>query len=321
MENNIVILDGFTANHGDLSWESLNDFGKVKIYERTPSNLLIERAKEANIILTNKMVFNEEVLAQLPQLKCICVLATGFNNIDILATQKRGIIACNVAGYSPPSVAQHVFALILAMSNQVIAHHNSVQQGKWASSPDWCYSLQTIPEWEGKTMGIYGLGQIGQKVAKIALAFGMKVIAHHKHPIRDAMSGVDFVDTDTLFAQSDVLSLHAPLNKESQGIINITNLKKMKLSAFLINTGRGGLVVEKDLKKALEEQIIAGAGIDVLSSEPPKEGNVLIGVENCIITPHIAWASQASRKRLIEETIKNVQAFLNGKPRNWVNPK
>jgi glycerate dehydrogenase len=321
---NIVILDGHTANPGDLSWSALEALlapfvGKLTIFDRTPPELVAERAAHADIVLTNKAVMPAETLAQLPRLRLISVTATGYNVVDVAAAQRLGITVCNVRGYAADAVAQHVFAMVMAVSNRIAEHSQHAKAGGWANSPDWSYTLSPIWELAGKTMGIYGFGQIGQRVADIALAFGMKVVAHHKHPERDQRPGVAFVTFDDLLAQSDVLSLHAPLTAENQGIINQGSLAQMKRSALLINTGRGGLVVEADLKTALENGTIAAAGLDVLSEEPPRNGNILLGVSNCLITPHIAWATREARQRLIAESVENVRAFLEGTPRNLVD--
>jgi glycerate dehydrogenase len=316
---NIVILDGYTLNPGDLNWEGFEAFGDIKIYDRTPEDKVIERAINADILIVNKVNLTLQVLDQLPKLKCICVLATGFNNVDTIAARKKSIPVCNVRGYSSESVTQHVFALILELFNEVAAHHNSVLNKDWSNCPDFSYTLNPIMELSGKTMGIYGFGRIGQAVAKIGLAFGMNIIAKHKHPERDKMEGVEFVDTDHLFINSDIISLHAPLTEESTGLINAQSLQKMKPTAFLINTARGGFIIEKDLKSALESGTIAGAALDVLSAEPPSEDHLLIGIKNCLITPHVAWASVEARQRLMKETIQNIQAFLKGVPRNMVN--
>jgi glycerate dehydrogenase len=315
---NIVVLDGHTANPGDLSWSALAELGQLTVHARTPPELVAERAADADIVLTNKAVLDEKTLAQLPRLRLICVTATGYNVVDVAAAQKQGIAVCNVRGYAADSVAQHVFAMVLALTNRIAEHSQHAKSGGWASSPDWSYTLAPIWEMAGKTMGIYGFGQIGQRVADIALAFGMRVIATHKHPGRDQRPGVAFVDFDDLLAQSDVLSLHAPLSAENQGIMNDSAFAQMRSSAIFINTGRGGLVVEADLRKALEGGIIAAAGLDVLSEEPPKNGNPLLGVKNCLITPHNAWAAREARQRLIAETVENVRAFLAGRPRNLV---
>lgn len=314
----IVILDGYTTNPGDLNWDELARFGELTVYDRTPAPLLLERAAGAEILLTNKVVLDGKSLSQLNDLRFISVLATGFNVVDTVAAKESGILVSNVRGYAAQSAAQHVFALLLELTNRVNAHHRSVQAGDWGRTDDFSYTLSPTLELAGKTMGIYGFGQIGQRVANIALGFGMRVISHHKHPERDARPGVEFVAFETLLTESDVLSLNAPLTSDNQGIINSMSISKMKNSAYLINTGRGGLVVESDLKIALESGQLAGAGLDVISEEPPKNGNLLFGVKNCIITPHMAWATQEARALLITETVKNVKAYLEGKPRNLV---
>ena len=315
----IVILDGHVANPGDLSWNTISEQGSLTIHQRTEDDLVMERAKDADIVIVNKTSLDKKILAQLPQLKLICTLATGYNNIDIDAANHFGIIVCNAVGYSSPSVAQHVFALLLELINRVGLHNETVQQNGWANSIDWCYWKSPMMELSGKTMGIYGYGKIGEQVANIALAFGMKVIAVRRSNQAPANPNVQLVDLETLFQESDVLSLHAPLTIENTGIINQTNLGLMKKSAYLINTGRGGLVNEIDLKKALQNGQIAGAGLDVLSQEPPPVDHLLLGTPNCLITPHHAWATKESRGRLIEIVAANIQAFLAGKPQNVVN--
>ncbi len=315
----IVVLDGYTLNPGDLSWQPLKDIGDTIVFEHSTRAETLERAINADIILTNKAVIDADMLEQLPQLRCICVLATGFNNIDTEAASAKNIPVCNVAGYSTTAVAQHVFALLLELTNRVGDHNQDVQTGGWAKNRDFSYTLSPIPELAGKTIGIYGFGRIGQQVARIAQAFGMKALAKHKHPERDAMPGVEFVDMKTLFAQSDVVTLHAPLTEKNAGVVNYDLLASMKSTAYLINTARGGLINEPDLRSALEKNVIAGAGLDVLSQEPPSKEHPLIGLSNCVITPHIAWASVEARQKLMDETVKNVEAFLRGEPRNVVN--
>jgi glycerate dehydrogenase len=315
---NIVVLDGHTMNPGDLSWEPLEALGNLKVYDQTPSGQVPDRAKGAEILLTNKVILNEKIFEELPKLRFISVMATGYNVVDVEAAKERGIVVSNVRGYAANSVAQHVFALLLEMTNQAAAHSRDVAAGGWQKSPYWSYNLQTTWELAGKTMGIYGFGQIGQKVADIALAFGMKVISNHKHPERDRRTGVTFVSFEKMMTESDVVTLHAPLTTENQGIVNSQTLGLMKRSAYLVNTGRGGLVMEADLKMALETGVIAGAGLDVLSVEPPAGGNILTGVKNCLITPHNAWATRESRARLLAESAENVKAFLEGNPRNEI---
>lgn len=307
---NIVILDGFVANPSDLDWKVIEALGKVTIYDRTPSELVVSRAKDAAIILTNKCIFNEEVMAQLPQLQYIGLLATGMNNIDLEAANARGIVVRNAVGYSTPSVAQHVFALLLELTNAVGRHSQSVHNNDWGNASDWSYSHQTLIELQDKTLGIYGLGNIGQQVAKIGLAFGMKIIATRKNRHKPKPENVRLVEMEELLTESDVLTLHAPLIAENQNFINELTLDKMKKSAFLINTGRGGLVNEADLKTALEKGKIAGAALDVLKAEPPELDHILLNTPNCIITPHQAWASKESRARLLNIVADNLRGFL-----------
>jgi glycerate dehydrogenase len=315
----IIALDGRTLNPGDLSWEGLGAFGEYKIHDFTPREQVVERGKPADILLVNKVVLRKSELSQLPNLKCICVTATGYNNVDLQAARERNIPVCNAVGYSTDSVAQHVFALLLALTNRVYQHHISVQAGEWQRSDDFAYTLHTLPELAGKTFGIYGFGRIGQRVADLAQAFGMTVLATHKHPERDARPGVEFVSLEELFERSDAISLHAPLSEANREIVNAQLLQRMKPTAYLINTGRGGLIQEADLKLALQEKQLAGAALDVLSTEPPKEGNVLISAPNCIITPHLAWASLEARQRLMEITLNNIRSFQAGAPQNVVN--
>lgn len=319
MKHKIVVLDSYTLNPGDLSWDEIHNLGTVSIYERTPPSDVISRSKEAQIILTNKVVLDSDTIKQLPNLKCICVTATGFNNVDISYAKACGITVSNVVGYGSYSVAQHVFAMVLKWTNETGKYCAGVHRGDWSNAPDWTYWNNPIVGLEGKTFGIYGLGKIGNAVADIALAFGMKVIALHKHPERDFRPDVTFVDHKELFNQSDFLSLHAPLSTDNADFINKDTLRQMKPNALLINTGRGGLVNEMDLKNALEQGTIAAAALDVLSEEPPKNDHPLLGVENCIITPHQAWATLQARQKLLNETIENIKAFQNGKPRNVVN--
>lgn len=315
----IVVLDGFTLNPGDLSWEPLEKFGDLTIHERTKPEETIERAKEAEILLVNKHILDATILEQLPLLKCICVTATGFNNVDIEYAKSKDIPVCNVVGYSTSSVAQHVFSFILNFMNKPQAHNLTVQNGQWSNTQDFSYHIAPYRSLARKTLGIYGFGRIGQRVAEIAQAFDMKVIATHKHALRDRQAGIQYVHLEELFEVSDFISLHAPLNLDNVGLINQKLLSKMKPSAYLINTARGGLINEIDLKEALENKKIAGAGLDVLSSEPPVANHPLIGLDNCIITPHMAWASLEARTKLMSSTVDNIKAFLDGNPRSVVN--
>lgn len=315
----IAVLDGYTLNPGDLDWQLLESLGALKVYEHSALEVLLERAQGQDILVVNKAPITRALMQQLPNLRLITLTATGYNNIDIEAARDLGIRVCNVRGYGSHTVAQHVFALLFSFTNQVWQHHLSVQRGDWSKQSNFCYTLDTLHELQGKVMGIYGLGKIGQSVAQIALAFGMQVLAHHKHPERDARPGVEFVEVKELFERSDFVTLHAPLSDQNAGFVNESLLNRMKPSAILVNTGRGGLIDELDLKAALEGGIIRGAALDVLSVEPPTEDHPLLGLPNCVITPHIAWASQAARQRLIVETKANIEAFMKGETRNQVN--
>lgn len=316
---NIVIIDGNTLNPGDLSWEPFMELGQVDIYDKSTSVEGFEKLIDADIVLTNKFVIDDALMQQLPRLKCICVTATGYNIIDVAAASKRNIVVCNASGYSTTSTAQHAIALLLELSNQCGDYHQSVSQGDWTKSGSWSYTRKPTIELAGLTMGIIGLGAIGKQVAKIAGALGMRVIANKRSQSIGRIDDVQIVALEELYKTSDVISLHCPLNDESHEMINRRTLSYMKPSAFIINTGRGGLVNELDLKTALAEGIIAGAALDVLQDEPPKMNHPLIGLPNCIITPHIAWGSKASRSRLLNITFENVRSFIGGRPQNSVN--
>jgi glycerate dehydrogenase len=315
---NIVYLDGYTLNPGDLSWEPLEALGNFTVYDRTPAAQIVERAAEADVILTNKVQLTEEILQQLPQLKYIGVTATGYNNVDLSTARAQDITVTNVRGYSTPSVAQHTFSLLLALTNRAELHSDSVHAGDWANADDWCYWKNPLVELSGKTMGLIGLGDIGMQVARIAQAFGMRVLAHRKSDA-PAGEGIALVELEKLFRESDAVSLHCPLTEETSGIINEGSLSMMKSTAFLINTGRGGLLNEKEVANALNEGRLAGAAVDVLSTEPPASDNPLLLARNCLITPHIAWASYESRKRLLHLAADNIAAFAQGDPINVVS--
>lgn len=314
---NIVVTDGFTLNSGDLSWQGISRLGLLTVYDRTDAALIEERCKDAEIILTNKVPFTHATLSLLPNLKCISVLATGYNVIDTEAASEKGIVVCNVPGYGTYSVAQHVFALLLELTNGVGLHGNSVKQGGWQQSADWCYTMQAITELNGKTMGIIGFGHIGQQVARIADAFHMKVIYYNPR-FKDASIGKQ-KDLEEVFAESDVVSLHCPLQADNKEFVNKERLHQMKRTAFLINTARGQLIKENDLAAALNSGMIAGAALDVLSAEPPPPDHPLIKANNCIVTPHNAWMSREARQRVMDITEKNIEAFLRGQPVNRVN--
>lgn len=312
----IVVLDGYTLNPGDLDWQGLEAIGALTVHDRTPSEAIVERARDAEILLTNKAPVSAETIGRLPGLRYIGVLATGYNIVDVAAAKARGIVVANVPGYGTPSVAQHVFALILELAQRTGHHAQTVSAGRWSASPDFCYWDFPLVELAGRTLGIVGFGAIGQAVAQIGRAFGMKVIATTRTP-RTA-EDVVFLPVDEVFRRADIVTLHCPLTPETQGLVNASRLSEMKRDAFLINTGRGPLVVERDLAEALETGRIAGAGLDVLSAEPPPLDHPLLKAKNCLITPHIAWATRAARQRLMNIAVENVRAFLAGAPVNVV---
>ena len=312
----IVILDGFTANPGDLSWAELEALGQVTVYERTLPSETVARAAEADMVLTNKVVVSREVMDQLPHLKYIGVLATGYNVVDIEAAHQRGIIVTNVPAYSTESVAQMVFAHLLTVTNRTEHYAQENRQGRWSRNADFCYWDFSHMELAGKTFGIVGLGNIGRRVAEIALAFGMKVKAVSSKTTLPA--GIEKVSLEALLATADVLSLHCPLTDSTRHLINADTLAKMKSSAILINTGRGPLVDDQAVADALAEGRLAAFCADVLTQEPPLADNPLLKQPNAFITPHIAWASKEARVRLIQVATSNVRAFLSGTPQNVV---
>ncbi len=315
----IVYLDAYTVNAlGDLDLSILHALGDLTLYDRTPKEEIVERAKDAEVILTNKCPLNREIISQLPNLKYIGVTATGYNIIDITAAKEHGVIVTNVRGYSSASVAQLTFSLILSFTNRVAQHSENIAQ-TWPSSADWCFYLAPLVELEGKTLGIIGLGDIGKKVANIGLGYGMKILANKRDLSNGGMEGVELCEIERLLKESDFISLHCPLTVDNQGFINKESIALMKQSAILINTSRGGLINEVDLAEALNSGIIAGAGLDVLSSEPPAQDNPLLKAENCIVTPHIAWAGVEARKLLLKGTIENILAYQKGTPINVVS--
>ncbi len=312
----ITILDGFAENPGDLSWDWLGEYGEFTVYDRTPADKIAERVEGCDVIITNKTPLRRELLKTLGNLKYIGLLSTGYNIVDWDYCKEAEIPVCNIPSYSTDAVAQLTFALILEHTNAVAVHSKSVHDGEWAACADFCYQKTPLTELSGKTLGIIGFGSIGKAVAKIALAFGMKVIANTNHPA--PFEGVEFADKNLLLEKSDFVSLHCPLTDKTEGMVNSEFLKKMKPSAMLINTSRGQVVNESDLAEALKSGVIAAAGLDVLSSEPPKADNPLFGLDNCYITPHIAWAGYETRLRLMEICKKNMSAFANGNPINVV---
>lgn len=315
----IVVLDGGLLNPGDLSWEPLHALGEVTIYDTTPVDKAAQRLRDADIAITNKVAFNEDLLAHCPQLKCIAVTATGYNIIDLEAARAREIVVTNVPTYGTATVAQFTTALLLALCNRVGEHDADVHAGGWSKSESWCYWLQPMVELAGKRVGIIGYGRIGQAFGAIAQAMGMTVLAHSRSRPLPESAQLRYVDLDTLYAEADVISLHCPLTPQTKGMINRQALAKMKRSALLLNASRGDLINEADLAAALNEERIAGAAVDVLSSEPPGADNPLLNAKNCIITPHIAWASVDARGRILATTVENVRSFINGDPQNRVD--
>jgi len=313
----IVVVDGATLNPGDLSWEAFESFGRYEVYPRTSSEDRVERCKGAEAVITNKVVFDSAVIEKLPELKYIGVTATGYNVIDIEAADRRGIVVTNVPTYGTESVAQMTFALLLELTRRTGYHSQPCTEGRWSESENFCYWDYPQVELASLTMGIVGCGRIGQAVARIANAFGMNVLGYDVGSVRET-AGIHPADMDTLFSESDVVSLHCPLTPENKGFINTTRIALMKKTAFLINTSRGQLVNEQDLADALNAERIAGAGLDVLSVEPPPPDNPLLKAKNCIITPHIAWATRAARQRLMQVTVDNLKAYLSGRPQNVV---
>ncbi len=314
----IVILDGFTCNPGDLNWEPFQSLGDCEIFDRSCGADVAARARHAEIVITNKSCLDRRTIESLPRLKYIGVLATGYNIVDTQAARARGVPVTNVPDYGSPAVAQAVFALLLELTHHAGHHAQTVRDGRWSRSADWCYWDFPLIELCDLTMGIVGYGKIGQVVGRIARSFGMKLLAAKRTPAPGG-GEVEFVNLDALLQRSDVVTLHCPLTPETKEMINAGRLTQMKSTALLINTARGGLVQEADLADALNAGRIAGAGLDVLSVEPPPATNPLLQAKNCVITPHIAWAARNSRRRLMQKAADNLKAFLAGKPQNVVN--
>jgi glycerate dehydrogenase len=314
----IVILDGYTLNPGDLSWEGLEGFGNLTVYDRTSSDKILERIKDADIVFTNKTPLTKQTIEACDNLKYIGVLATGYNIVDVKAAREHNIPVTNIPEYGTSAVAQMTIALLLEICHHVGAHSEAVHNGKWANNADWCFWDYPLIELAGKTMGIVGLGRIGKNTAKIAAALGMNVIAYNENP-KNASQYAKFVTLDELLANSDVISLHCPLFPSTEGIINKNSIAKMKNGVIILNTSRGPLIVEKDLADALNSGKVYAAGIDVASMEPILADNPILSAKNCIITPHISWAPKESRQRLMNYAEENLDAFINGKLLNIVN--
>jgi glycerate dehydrogenase len=316
---NIVVLDGYTLNPGDLTWKDLEALGRCTVYDRSAPEEVVPRAKDAEIVLTNKTELSSDTIKQLPKMKYIGVLATGYNIVDIETAHDKDIPVTNVPMYGTQSVAQMVFAHLLNFTQHAALHAQTASSGRWTFNPDFCYWDTPLIELAGLTMGIIGFGRIGQATAKLAIAFGMNVIFYDIAKPSSIPEGCQAAGRDDIFRISDIISLHCPLTSDTKKIINRESLELMKKTAFLINTSRGSLVDEQALADALNNERIAGAGLDVLSEEPPDENNPLLKARNCYITPHIAWATIAARKRLLQIAVDNVASFLAGKLQNVVN--
>jgi len=316
----IVVLDGYTLNPGDLSWKEIEKLGELKVYDRTNGDLIVERVGDAEVIFTNKTPLSRESMAKMPNLKFIGVLATGYNIVDVEAAKEKGVIVTNIPTYGTDSVGQFAIALLLELCHHVGAHSDSVSKGKWASNPDWCYWNYPLIELAGKTIGIIGYGRIGQTTGKIAKALGMNVIAVDSYKNESLVCDtMKYVEINELFTDSDVIALHCPLFDSTKGIINKSNIAKMKDGVMIINNSRGPLVIEQDLADALNSGRVAGAAVDVVMTEPIKLDNPLLKAKNCIITPHISWAPKESRQRLMDIGIDNLIRFIEGNPINVVN--
>lgn len=316
----IVVLDGYTLNPGDISWEGLEALGEVVVYDRTKEAEVVSRIGDAEVVYTNKTPLTKETFAACTNIKFVGVLATGYNVVDISAAKERGIPVANIPTYGTAAVSQFAIALLLEMCHHVGAHSESVQRGEWSKNPDWCYWNYPLIELAGKTMGIIGFGRIGQDTGKIAQALGMKILAYDAYKNEALVSETcRYVELDELFAESDVISLHCPLFPETEGMINKESIAKMKKGVMLINTSRGPLIVEEDLRDGLNEGQVGAAALDVVSVEPIRDDNPLLDAKNLIITPHIAWAPKESRQRLMDIAVNNLKAFLEGTPENIVN--
>ena len=318
----IVVLDGYTLNPGDLDWKGLEEFGECKIYDRTPiqdTQEIIRRIGDAQAVFTNKTPLPREVFETCGNIEFVGVLATGYNVVDIEAAKERNIPVSNIPTYGTAAVGQFAIALLLEICHHIGYHSEAVREGKWARNPDWCFWDYPLIELAGKTLGIIGFGRIGQKTGTIAKAMGMNVLAYDSHPNDKGRDIAEYVELDEIFAKSDVISLHCPLFPSTEGIINKDNIARMKDGVIIINNSRGQLIVEKDLADALNSGKVYAAGLDVVSTEPVKGDNPLLKAKNCIITPHISWAPKESRQRIMNCTVENIRAFLNGAPVNIVN--
>lgn len=315
----IVVLDGYTENPGDLSWSGLEALGELTVYDRTPSDEIAARMRDADAVYVNKVPLDRETIFSCPNLKFIGVLATGYNVVDVAAARERGIPVCNIPTYGTAAVGQFAIAMLLEICHHVAHHSEAVHTGRWEQSADWCFWDYPLIELAGKTMGIIGLGRIGRTTGRIAKALGMNVIAYDEHERDEGRALADYVALDELFARSDVIALHCPLFPSTQGIINKKNISKMKDGVIILNNARGPLIVEQDLADALNSGKVYAAGLDVVSTEPIRGDNPLLKAKNCLITPHISWASKQSRERLMNIAVDNLRQFLAGSPVNVVN--
>lgn len=316
----IIVLDGYTLNPGDLSWKGLEQFGEVTVYDRTPIEEIVNRIRDAEIVYTNKTPITKETLEACPSVKFIGVLATGYNVVDTVAAKDKGVIVTNIPTYGTDAVAQFTIALLLELCHRIGAHSDAVMRGDWQNSTDWCFWNYPLVELAGKTMGVIGFGRIGQSTARIAQALGMRVIATDHHVRSELITDTcSYVSQQELFEKADVIALHCPLTPENTGLINKETIAQMKDGVMIINTSRGPLINEADLREALDSGKVAGAACDVVSAEPIRSDNPLLGAKNMIITPHIAWAPKESRQRLMDIAVGNLQAFIVGKPINTVN--
>ncbi len=315
----IVVLDGYTENPGDLTWDGFKAFGEITVYDRTPADKIVERIGDAEIVIMNKTPISKETIDACPNMKYIGVLATGYNVVDFNYAKEKGIPVCNIPTYGTASVGQFAIALLLEICHHIGAHNDSVHNGEWENNVDWCYWNYPLIELDGKTMGIIGFGRIGQATGKIAKALGMNVLAFDSYPNDSGKAIAEYVDLDTLLAKSDVIALHCPLFPETEGIVNKDSIAKMKDGVIILNNSRGPLIVEQDLADALNSGKVYAAGLDVVSTEPIKGDNPLLKAKNCIITPHISWAAKEPRQRIMNMAVDNVKAFLDGNPTNVVN--
>jgi len=321
----IVVLDGYTTNPGDLSWDELKQLGDVTIYDRVTSDpsetdLILRHIGDAEVVFTNKTPMTRALIEQLPNLRFISVMATGFNTVDVDAAKERGILVSNIPIYGTAAVAQTAFALLLELCHQVGVHNEAVKAGEWTNCPDYSFWKNPLVELDGQTLGIIGMGRIGKRSAKIGQAMGMNILAYDMYEDQSIVSDtLKYVNLDELLENSDVIFMHCPQTAENTGMINKETIAKMKTGVFFVNNSRGGLVVEKDLSDAINSGKIAGAAVDVVSVEPIPADNYLLNTKNCIVTPHFSWAPRASRERLLKTAVNNVRAFQNGKPENIVN--